>query len=270
MIETTVNLENDDVTISLPPGTVVGYRANGKPIYNIAGGDGRVEVGTDDVDNDDDDDATAEDDSEEEQDEWVPPTKEEFERILAAKQKADSEAAARKRYLREAGLDPKTGKPISKPKLELDLDDEDDSEEEEAKPNKGESRAKSNKAFERQLEREIAKTERRVRDEATILMAAVPDALNEAGWNGRNMARILRLLDLDEVHVDSDGEIDGLTEQIAELQEEFPEFFKRTRMKEAAKKVADTKTVGGGRKTAPAAETNLNWTERLKAELYKR
>lgn len=273
MIETTVDLEKIANPFSFTPGTVVGYRANGKPIYNIAGGS--IDVDTDDLV--DDDDADDSDDSDDEKDEWVPPTKEEFERILAAKAKADSEAAARKRFLREAGFDPKTGKPISKPKLvldDLDDDDDDDSDEEERraearKAAKGESKARSNKAFERQLEREIAKTERRVRDEATALMAAVPEALSEAGWNGKNLSRMLRLLDLDEIHVDSDGEIDGLTDQITELKSDFPEFFKRTRMKEAAKEVADTRTVGGRRKAAPPANENLSWTDRLKNELYK-
>lgn len=272
MIDNSVSLEGTPAyPFTHKPGTVLGYRENGKPIYNIAGGS--VDV-TADSEADDDDD-TDEDDSEEAEDEWVPPTKEEFEKILAAKQKADSEAAARKRFLREAGLDPKTGKAVAKPKLtldEFDEDDEDDSDEEEPvakKPNKGESRTRNNKAFERQLEREIAKTERRVRDESAILMSAVPEALNEAGWNGKNLPRMLKLLDLDEIHVDTDGEVDGLTDQIAELKADFPEFFKRTRMKEAVKEVADTKTVGGGRKKAPAAETNLDWTERLKQELYR-
>lgn len=267
MIETTVNAETL-TGISLRPGTVVGYRENGRPIYNIAGGS--VDVATDDDESDEDID---EDSDEEVEDEWVPPTKEQFDRILAEKKKADSEAAARKRLLRDAGLDPKTGKPVAKPKLSLDLDDEDDEDSEDEdvepkKPNRGDGGARKNKAFERQLEREIAKTERRVRDEATVLMAAVPDALTEAGWNGRNLPRMLKLLDLDEIHVDSDGDIDGLVDQITELKADFPEFFKRQRMKEAAKEVADTKTVGGGRKKAPAAKDDLDWTSRLKSQLY--
>lgn len=275
MIETTVNLEEIRNPLSLPPGTVVGYRANGKPIYNIAGGDGRVEV--DDNVDDDDDDVDDVDDSDEEKDEWVPPTKEEFDRILAAKAKADSEAAARKRFLREAGFDPKTGKPISKPKISLeDFDDDDDSDEaveETRRSVKGESKAKSDKAFQRQLEREIAKTESRVRNEAReeqiALLAAVPTSLNDAGWNGKSLDRIIKLLDFDEIHIDSDGEIDGLEEQITSLKEDFPHFFKRARMKEAAKEVADTKTVGGSRKQAPPANETLSWTDRLKADLYR-
>jgi hypothetical protein len=273
MIETTVNLEtlNDD-SISLPPGTVVGYRANGKPIYNIAGG--AIDIDSSDL-VDDDDDADEHDDSDDAGDEWVPPSKEEFEKLLAAKQKADSEAAARKRFLREAGIDPKTGKPLQKPKIVLeDLDDDDDDSDEEdvertRKAVKGETKARSDKAFQRQLEREIAKTERRIRDEATVLLAAVPTALNEAGWNGRNLERMIKLLDLDEIQVDSDGEIDGLNDQVEELKKDFPEFFKRQRMKEAAKEVADTKTVGGSRKQAPAAKENLSWTDRLKNDLYR-
>lgn len=266
MIETTVNHETiTEPTISLPPGTVVGYRKNGDPIYNIAGGS--VEV-TDDVD--DDDEEETDETSEEVADEWVPPTKDEFDKILAAKAKADSEAAARKRFLRDNGFDPKTGKAVSKPTISLeDLDEEDEDEATAEKVVKGESKARSDKGFQRQLEREIAKTERRIRDESRVLMAAVPEALNEEGWNGKNLERMLRLLDLDSVEVDSDGEIDGLKDQVAELKKDFPEFFKRTRMREAAKEVADTATVGGGTKKAPAAQADLDWTERLKQTLYQ-
>jgi hypothetical protein len=273
MIETTVNLENDDVTISLPPGTVVGYRANGKPIYNIAGGDGRVEV-DDDVD-DDDDVEHEDDDSEDEKDEWVPPTKEEFDKILAGKAKADSEAAARKRFLREAGLDPKTGKPVEKPEIKLDFEDdaEDDEDEkkpvEKAEPSKFDAKRAMRDA-QRQLEREVHKAEQRERDRALTLLVAVPEALDDAGFNPKNLKRALKLLDLDSVTVDSDGEIEGLNEQIDELKADFPEFFKRTRMREAAKEVADTKTVGGGAKSVAPSEENLDFATRLRNQLYKR
>lgn len=267
MIETRVNLETP--TISQPPGTIVGYRRDGRAIYNIAGGDGSVEVVSDDEDDDDEDESETSEDAE---DEWVPPSKKEYEELLAKKAKADSEAAQRKRFLRDNGFDPKTGKPIAKPTFQLDEEDEEDDPEEAletvVKQVKGESKGRANKDFQRQLEREIAKTERRIRDEATVLLSAVPTALNDAGWNGRNLERMIKLLDLDEIEVDSDGEIDGLTDQIEELKKDFPEFFKRQRMKEAVKEVADTKTVGGGAKKAPASETNLDWTNRLKAQLY--
>lgn len=282
MIETTVSTETL-TGISLPPGTVVGYRANGKPIYNIAGGDGRVEV-DDDVDDDDDDSDDADDsDDEDTKDSWTPPSKEEFEKILAAKAKADSEAAARKRFLREAGLDPKTGKPVSKPQVKFDLgldDDDDEDEDEDEKPRNRKSDVSPNstqldpkkiqRELDRQLEREVARTEQRERDRALTLLVAVPEALEDAGFNPKNLKRALKLLDLDSVTVDSDGEIEGLNEQIDELKADFPEFFKRTRMRDAAKEVADTKTVGGGKKNAPASEENLDFATRLKNQLYSR
>jgi len=39
----------------------------------------------------------------------------------------------------------------------------------------------------------------------------------------------MKLIDLDGIDVDDDGEITGLTEQIEELKTDWPEFFKRQR-----------------------------------------
>lgn len=264
-------LLNDSV-ISLPPKTVVGYRENGMPIYNIAGGSGdvTVEASVQDEETDVEDSDDDGDDSEEESDSWVPPTREDWEKLMSAKTKADSEAAARKRYLRDAGLDPKTGKPIEKPKLDIDLEEDGETvaQEETPKKDSGFSKEKLEKLFERNLEREVAKTEQRVRSQIVPLISAVPTALDDAGWNGKNLPRMLKLLDLDSVQVDSDGDIEGLTEQVEELKKDFPEFFKRTRMREAVKDVADSKTVGGGKKKAPASEEDQDWKTRLKAQLY--
>lgn len=280
MIKTTVDTETltDNSGISMPPGTIVGYRANGEPIYNIAGGDGRGVVGAESDDDDDDDDTDdveeQDDDSKDEENEWVPPTKEDFDKLLAAKQKADSEAAARKRFLREAGFDPKTGKPLPKNEVKLDFglgtDDEDTEEETAAKAASAKADlAKQQRDLNRQLELAVAKTEQNERRRAQALIAAVPETLEEAGWNGKNIKRMMRLLDLDSVEVDSDGEVEGLREQVESLRGDFPEFFKRTRMREAAKEVADTKTVGGGAKKAPASEETLDFATRLKQQLYK-
>lgn len=219
-------------------------------------------------------------DVEETDDEWVPPTKEEFDKVLAAKAKADSEAAARKRFLRDAGFDPKTGKVVSKPKVEFNLDDEDDSDEDEdaekpAKkaeikaPSKFDAKAAMREA-QRQLEREVLNVETRERDRALVLVSAVPEALSDAELNPKYLKRALKHLDLNSVEVDSDGDVEGLVEQIESLKDDFPEFFKRTRMKDAAKAVADTKTVGGGKKEVAASEGNLDFATRLKNQLYKK
>lgn len=204
-------------------------------------------------------------------DEWTPPTREDYDKLLAAKQKADSEAAARKRYLRDAGFDPKTGKAIQKPSLlnnEDDDDDPDDSPQDDTKPS-GFNKEKFEKQFQRQLDREVQKAERTGRTTAYSLIHEVPSALEEAGWNGKNLPRMIKLLDLDSVEIDSDGiDADALTDQVSELKKDFPEFFKRARMKEAAKEVADTATAGGGTKKAPASEEDQDWKSRLKAQIY--
>lgn len=235
-----------------------------------------VESTLDIDENDITDDLEVDDEVEEVEDDYVPPTKEEFQKILAAKQKADSEAAARKRFLREAGLDPKTGKPIPKREVKFDFEDEDDEGEEDTADKKAEVKPSSKfdakaamREAQRQLEREVLDVETRERERALVLVSAVPEALSDAELNPKYLKRALKHLDLNSVEVDSDGEIEGLQEQIASLKDDFPEFFKRTRMKDAAKEVADTKTVGGGKKTAPSSEETLDWTTRLKNQILK-
>lgn len=258
----------EDSPLTTRPGVILGYRANGKAIYNIAGGAEDVVI---DDDTDDEDDSDDGDDGNADADAWTPPTKEDYEKLLTAKQKADSEAAARKRFLREAGFDPKTGKPIQKPSLlsNEDDDDSDDDSDQDDKKSPGFNREKFEKQFQRQLERETQKAERSGRTSAYSLIHEVPSALEEAGWNGKNLPRMIKLLDLDSVEIDSDGiDADALAEQVSELKKDFPEFFKRARMKEAVKEVADTATAGGGKKQAPASEEGQDWTSRLKAQIY--
>lgn len=253
---------------------IIGYRDNGKPIYNIGGGSVDVEVddaGDDDVSDtasvDDDDAASTTPDA----DKWTPPTRDDYEALLAAKRKSDSEAAARKRYLRDAGLDPKTGQPTKKPSIELDDDsDSDDSSTTEKKDETGFSKEKFEKQYQRQLEREIAKAERDARASSYSLISAVPNALEDAGWNGRNLPRMLKLLDLDSVEIDSEGvDVEALSQQVTELKKDFPEFFKRSRMKEAVKDVADSSTVGGGMKKAPASEEEQDFKTRMKNQVLR-
>lgn len=268
----------DNGTISLPPKTILGYRENGMPIYNIAGGSVDVTPDSDADDNDaveeveDDDDDASDEVSNTEETSWTPPSREQFERLLAEKKRADSEAAARKRLLRDAGLDPKTGKPIEKHQIKLDLDDLDDTVASTETPNtdtSGFSRERLEKQFQRNLERETALAEQRARNQVLPLITAVPKVLTDAGWNGKNMDRMMKLLDLDAIEVHSDGDIEGLVEQVDELKKDFPEFFKRTRMREAVKEVADSSTVGGGNKKAPASEEEQDFKARMKRQILR-
>jgi hypothetical protein len=259
------------------PNKVVGYRSDGRPIYNIAGGSVEFE-GTDDVEDRTDDDDDDDDDNSEEEDDWTPPTKEEWQKILDAKKKADSESAQRKRLLREKGINPKDGSPLkTTPKLSsvANDDDDDDSATEKTPAKRTVEDSFDAKALEKRLQREMERNlldqEKEVRNEersrSRTLMSAIPEALNTEGWNGKAMPRILKLLDLDSLEVDEDG-VAGLDEQVQELKRDFPEFFKRTRMKEAAEKVADRKTAGGGAKKSSPAKTEGTWAENIARALH--
>jgi hypothetical protein len=259
--------------LSLPPATVMGYRGNGKPIYNIAGGSGEITTG--DNTDDDDDDSTDDSTDDTDEDNWTPPTREDWHKLQDAKKKADSEAAARKRFLRDAGFDPKTGKPIEKPSVTLDDEDTADTSDTVVSTKSDTApptfdRDKFEKQFQRQLDREVQKAERTGRTSSYSLIHEVPAALDDAGWNGKNLARMIKLLDLDSVEIDADGiDADALDSQVAELKKDFPEFFKRQRMKDAAKEVADTETIGGGKKKAPVSTDDMDWKARMRAQLLQ-
>lgn len=260
----------EDSGLTLLPGTVVGYRANGKPIYNVAGGASDVVITGDDSDDDDDTDDDTDDADTTSDDDWTPPSRETWEKTLAAKQKADSEAAARKRYLRDAGIDPKTGQKIDKPSVKLEDDDSTDTSKPDADQAKGFDREKFEAQFQRQLDREVTKAERGGRASAYALIHEVPSALEEAGWNGKNLPRMIKLLDLDALEIDQDGiDSDQLKAHVDDLKKDFPEFFKRQRMKDVAKDLPDTSAVGGGKKQAPASEEELDWKARMKMQLTR-
>ena len=68
--------------------------------------------------------------------------------------------------------------------------------------------------------------------------------------------RLIKLLDLDDVEIDDNGNIDGLAEAIEELKAESPEFFRSDEDEEPIKTtkrptVRKTGTVDAGQKTAP-------------------
>lgn len=169
------------------------------------------------------------------QDEWVPPTREDYEKLVADKKKATAESVKRKQMLRSNGIDLSTGTRADA--SESDTDDGD----------------KVSKA-----DHETVVSQLKAR--TTSLMFEVPSALSEAGWNGNK--RLLRHLDLDAVEIDEDG-IAGLTEQIEELKGEFPEFFKRTRSN-----TPPAGAVGAGKKQSESSNSG-SWTDQLKRNAYK-
>ncbi len=203
--------------ISAPPWAVLGYRRDGRPIRPIAGGSVDAEP-----EPEEDGEVAIEEDGTEQPpaDDWAPPSREEYEQLLAAKKRADGEAAARRKYLRQHGIDPKTGE-----KLQADEPEAIDADPASSEQTQGLSQAE----VRRQVEKAAAAAELRGMRKTRALVTGVNSALAEAGWNGTRLNAVMRLLDLDEVDVDDDGEISGLSEQIADIKTDFPELFKRTR-----------------------------------------
>lgn len=53
------------------------------------------------------------------------------------------------------------------------------------------------------------------------------------------LARVLKLLDLDDIDVTEDGTVDGLREQVEDIRRDFPELFATTRQRPARVDAAD-------------------------------
>jgi hypothetical protein len=192
-------------------------------------------------------------------DDWTPPTKEEWEEHQAKLRSASGEAAARRKYLRQHGIDPKTGQKVNP-------DPEPEPETPAAKDD--EPRGPSQAEIKRQIEKAATEAELRGRRQTRALVTAVNAGLADSGWNGQRLASLMKLLDLDEVDIDEDGEVSGLTEQLNEIKREWPEFFKRTRSTTA------NSGASSGQNGAPAAKVDAadkktpepepkNWAEAL-------
>lgn len=193
-------------------------------------------------------------------DDWTPPTKEEWEEHQTKLRAASGEAASRRKWLRAAGYDPKTGEKIQKdPEPEPDTRSSKDGDE---------PRGPSPAEVKRQIEKAATEAELRGRRQTRALVTAVNAGLADSGWNGQRLGSLMKLLDLDEVDIDEDGEVSGLAEQLDEIKREWPEFFKRTRSTTA------NSNAGSGQNGAPAAKVDAadkktpepepkNWAEAL-------
>lgn len=171
---------------------------------------------------------------------WQAPTREEWEAQQAKLRAATGEAAARRKYLREHGIDPKTGQ-----KLQTEEPEPAATPAAKDTPPPGLSDADVKRAVEKAVTETQLKGVRQMRTFAV----GFNKALGDAGWNGTRLDSLMKLLDLDDVDID-DGEITGLTEQLDTLKTEWPEFFKRVR--------ATTSNSGGGsgQNGAPAAKVD--------------
>jgi hypothetical protein len=208
--------EDGTAPISNAPWAILGYRADGRPIFPIAGGAGPLnDSGADDEGLGDDGDDESDDDGDEgEDDSWEPPTKAEFEAMQAKLKKANAEAKRHRLAAKQTGA-----------KAETDVE----------------------KAV------EAARGEVEAKYKPLVVRTAAKAALAEAGLIGKP-DRLLKLLDMDAIDIDDEGDIDGLEDQIKELRADYPDLFqKRTR----------AGRVNGADRQGSSGERKLSSAERI-------
>lgn len=187
---------------------------------------------------------------------WTPPDREAWERVQDALRRANGEAGRRRRvgkvmsrlgiedlerWMTERGIDPETGIPYGSDVV--DPDDEGDGygpdgdfEREDDSRQRRREESHDTRRSDRDLVRQIRTAEQRGRDrEREVLMPALAEvtarlALRDAGFTGnaKQLDRMLRSIDPADLDLDSDGdgfELVGMDEAIAQLRDDFPQFF---------------------------------------------
>ncbi|WP_433242540.1 hypothetical protein [Actinomadura nitritigenes] len=211
------------------------------------GGDG----GADDDDEDDDEDGGEDDD-------YTPPSREEWEKTQAKLKRVNSESARRRKWLDEHGIDPRTGKARKddaddehgddgpapkKAAAKKKADGKDDDGQDDS--GGGFTEEQVSARVKRAVDRATARTE--LRYKLPLARSAAEAALARANFNGRSLDRVMKLIDLDEIDIDSDGEVIGLEEQVDQIKEDFPEWFSTRRRRRTADTGGGNGGGGGGR-----------------------
>jgi hypothetical protein len=212
-------------SISLPPGTVLGYRADGRPIHVIAGGS--------EIDDEPDTEVPDEPEPEEEPqpddepepaetpkpkppaakkdetkpDDYKPPSKDEWARTQAALKKANDDA--KRHRLRNKELEEKARG--------------DETEHEKALR---EAREEGERRYRAPLVRTAARS-------ALIEAGALaflqdekdPDSATAREKGESRIKRLLKLVDTESLDVDDDGSVSGLDAAVDELRRDYPELF---------------------------------------------
>lgn len=227
------------------PGVPIGYRRDGRPIYPVIGAaKDEFEVEPDDEEIDDVEEEGNEEETAEPEDtgKWAPPSKAEWVRTQASLVKANAQAKARREALAEKE---KAIAELQKEKADREAEAErkallaDQLPPTAAKGKKGRGGVPTpaptlpdsvmTKAQVRQLTVQAAKeAEERTaaKFQAKVVNQAARAALTGAGVQSTNVSRLVKLLDLDEVQVDDDGEVsDELAQQIDQLKAELPQLF---------------------------------------------
>lgn len=200
-------------TISVPPWTVLGYRADGRPIRPIAGGaedddtdviveeePETVEEPAPDADPTPKPKAPAKKpETEPETDDYTPPSKEEWERVKRT-------LAARK----QEKLD-----------VQRQLNELRDKHKEQESDSEKAIREAAEQAEARYKPIVVNKAAR-----AALIQAGATAAVEgDKAKTEARLGRLLKLLDVTDLRVEDDGEVLGLEEQIDALKADYPELF---------------------------------------------
>lgn len=200
--------------ISVPPGTILGYRTDGRPIHVIAGGADTDDEPDVDVEIDDapDDEPEPESDDEPEpdaqpkpkppakkpeakpgDDDYVPPSKTEWAKAQAALKKANDDA--KRHRLRNKELEEKA------------RGDETD--------------------HEKALREAREEGEKRYRE--PMKRSGMKAALIEAGFASPD--RLMKLVDWEALSVDDEGDLLGVEAEVDRMRSDYPEFVQQEKPK---------------------------------------
>ena len=214
--------------ISLPPGAIVGYRADGRPIHVIAGGaepDGEPDIEVE-VDDEPETDPEPADDPESEpdnkpkpkppakktepkpgDDDYEPPSKTEWARTQAALKKANDDA--KRHRLRNKELEDKARG--------------DETEHEKALR---EAREEGEKRYRTPLVRTAVRGALVEAGALAFLQDEKdPDSQGAREKGESRLGRLMKLVDLDGLDIDDDGSVSGLDGAVADLARDYPELF---------------------------------------------
>ena len=236
-------------------------------------------------------------------DDWQPPTREAWERVTGSLKRANSEAGTRRRvgklmdklgiddlstWLTARGIDPETGAPFGNDVVDPDDGDGLDDGDEFGYEQEGTTRrrADDDRARDRQTARQLLTAEQRgraaARDEMMPILGeyAARSALRDAGFigNPRQLERALRSIDPGSLELDltDDGfELVGIDEAIAELQDDFPDLFEKSRQQTRRTATKATSRTRGGAREVDGGERGRqpakprSWKEQIAEQMAK-
>lgn len=212
--------------ISLPPGTIIGYRADGRPIHVIAGGAETDDEPDVEVEVDDESEAEPETDEEPEPDEtpkpkppakktdpkpgdddYKPPSKDEWARTQAALKKANDDAKRHRLRNKE-------------------LEDKARGDETEHEKQLREAREEGERRYRAPLVQTAARAALVEAGALAFLQDEKdPDSTSAREKGESRLKRLLKLVDTEGLDVDDDGSVSGLEAAVDELRRDYPELF---------------------------------------------